>query len=186
MTDGSRQGSAARIYTIGHSNRSMEEFLALLKKFGIHTVADIRKLPGSRMFPHFNGENLADVLPTNDIKYVWIRELGGLRHRVKGADSPNKGLNNAGFRAYADFMDTEEFRDAVGRLLALAFESTTAYMCAEAVFWRCHRRLLSDYLVANGAEVLHILSRSTLTPHTVTKGAVVMSNGRILYPPRDD
>jgi len=182
MTDGNRQAGPVRIYTIGHSSRTLEEFLVLLKRFGIQTIADIRKLPGSRKFPHFNGENLAKVLPTNDIGYVWIKELGGLRHQTKGFDSPNKGLVNAGFRAYADFMGSDEFREAVDKLLALASESTTAYMCAEAVFWRCHRRLLSDFLVANGLEVLHILSSSTLNPHRITEGALVTADGRVLYP----
>lgn len=182
MTGGDRRSDPVRIYTVGHSNRSPEEFLSLLKLFGVQTVADIRRLPGSRKFPHFDSENLAKLLSTEGIGYIWMRELGGLRRQAKGFDSPNKGLENAGFRAYADFMSTDQFREAAGKLLALASESTTACMCAEAVFWRCHRRLLSDYLVANGAEALHILGRSTPSPHTLTKGAVVTPDGIVIYP----
>jgi uncharacterized protein (DUF488 family) len=174
--------SAARVYTIGHSNRSYAEFLELLKEYDIKTLVDIRSLPGSRKFPHFDQKNLQETLPVEGIQYVWMKELGGLRHSSKDFVSPNSGLTNAAFRAYADYMMSEEFHMAIEKLLSLAVSSTTAYMCAEAVYWRCHRRLVSDYLVANGQEVLHIMGKTELTPHRMTDGAVLTSNGLVLYP----
>ena len=176
--------SAARIYAIGHSNRSYADFLELLKEYDIKTLVDIRSMPGSRKFPHFDQVNLQETLPAEGIQYVWMRELGGLRHARKEFMSPNTGLTNPGFRAYADFMASGEFRKAVEKLLVLAASATTAYMCAEAVFWRCHRRLLSDYLVANGVAVLHILGRTHAVAYRMTDGAVIAGNGLVLYPGR--
>ena len=150
-----------RIYTIGHSNRSLEDFLALLKEFDMQALADIRSQPGSRKFPHFNLENLETVLPAHGMRYIWLPKLGGRRKTRKGFDSPNMGLTSPGFRSYADYMGEEEFRQGVVELLSVASESRTAYMCAEALYWQCHRRLLSDYLVAQGVEVLHILGSRT-------------------------
>jgi len=171
-----------RLYTIGHSNRSFEDFLALLKNQDIQTVADIRSLPGSRKFPHFDRENLEKLLPDQGITYVWLPKLGGLRRKARGIDSPNLGLTSPGFRNYADYMMSGEFRDGVQELLTIASKSVTAYMCAEALYWRCHRRLLSDYLVAAGAEVLHILGARSLRPHEMTRGAVITSGRDVIYP----
>lgn len=171
-----------RIYTIGHSNRSIDDFLALLERFGIQTLVDVRSRPGSRSFPHFNRENLAQSLLDNGITYLWMEELGGLRRRVKGFDSPNMGLTTPGFRAYADYMGSQAFQNAVTRLQSAASESTAAIMCAEALYWRCHRRLLSDYLLANGIEVLHILGDRRPTPHSLTPEARIAPGGVLFYP----
>jgi uncharacterized protein (DUF488 family) len=170
------------IYTIGHSNRSLEDFLALLKEFDIRALADIRSQPSSRKFPHFNRENLETVLPGYDVNYLWLPKLGGRRRTRKGFDSPNMGLTSPGFRSYADYMSEEEFRKGVGELLSIASESTMAYMCAEALYWRCHRRLLSDYLVAQGVLVRHILGHKSLRAHEITEGAVVTQEGNVIYP----
>jgi uncharacterized protein (DUF488 family) len=169
------------IYTIGHSNRSWEDFIALLEKFAIRTVADIRSLPGSKKFPHFDRENMGKALFDQGLKYIWLPKLGGLRRVRKGFESPNIGLTNPGFRAYADYMATPEFLDGVEELLNVASESATTIMCAEALYWRCHRRLVSDYLMAHGIEVLHILGLSKLMPHTMTQGAMITPEGHVLY-----
>lgn len=170
------------IYTIGHSNRSLEDFLALLKEFDIQALADIRSHPGSRKFPHFNRESLEAVLPEHGVKYLWLPKLGGRRKTRKGFESPNMGLTSPGFRSYADYMGEEEFRQGVRELLTLASESKTAYMCAEALYWQCHRRLVSDYLVARCVEVLHILGPKSLRPHKLTEGALVTEEGDVIYP----
>ncbi|MHB8205234.1 MAG: DUF488 domain-containing protein [Desulfomonilaceae bacterium] len=170
------------LYTIGHSNRSMEEFLALLKGHDIHALADIRSLPGSNKYPHFNSENLANVLPQNGLQYFWLPKLGGLRRSRKDFPSVNKGLTSRSFRSYADYMATEEFREGVHELVEIASQSATAYMCAEALYWRCHRRLLSDYLVAHGMDVNHILSLKQVSPHKMTQGSLVTPEGLVIYP----
>jgi uncharacterized protein (DUF488 family) len=169
------------IYTIGHSNRSWEDFIALLEKFAIRTVADIRSLPGSKKFPHFDRENMEKSLSGLGLKYIWMPKLGGLRRVQKGFESPNIGLTNQGFRAYADHMTTPEFLEGVDELLILASESATTIMCAEALYWRCHRRLVSDYLVGHGIGVSHILGINNFTSHKTTKGAAVTSEGHVLY-----
>ena len=169
------------IYTIGHSNRSWEDFIALLEKFAIRTVADIRSLPGSKKFPHFDRENMEKSLLDLGLKYVWFPKLGGLRRARKGFESPNIGLTNPGFRAYADYMATPEFLKGVAELLMVASESATAIMCAEALYWRCHRRLLSDYLAGHGIDVSHILGINDLTPHKMTQGAIITPEGHVLY-----
>jgi uncharacterized protein (DUF488 family) len=170
------------IYTIGHSNRSLEDFLALLKEFDIQALADIRSQPGSRKFPHFNLENLETVLPGHGVRYIWLPKLGGRRRTRKGFQSPNMGLTSPGFRSYADYMGEEEFRQGVVELLSVASESRTAYMCAEALYWQCHRRLLSDYLVAQGVVVLHMLGPKNLQSHKITEGALVTQQGNVVYP----
>jgi uncharacterized protein (DUF488 family) len=174
-----------RIYSVGHSNRSLEELLDLLREFDIRTLADIRRFPGSRRLPHFGRENLATVLDEKGVSYVWMENLGGWRHLQAGSSSRNMGLENAGFRAYADYMESHEFREAARKLIELASFAFTAYMCAEALYWRCHRRLLSDYLTAKGLEVVHIMGRGKSAPHTMTKGALVTEEGDVTYPPPD-
>ena len=171
-----------RIYSIGHSNRSMDEFLNLLEEFEIRCVADIRRFPGSRAFPHFGKDNLAKSLADRGIKYAWLEDLGGRRRSRSGSPSPNSGLENPGFRAYADYMASDRFRHAARELMHLASSSQTAYMCAEALYWRCHRRLLSDYLTASGLEVVHVLGLNQSVPHTMTQGAIPTENGGVAYP----
>ena len=166
-----------RIYTIGHSTRSFEELAALLREHGVGRLADIRRYPGSRRYPHFSREALERTLPERGIEYLHLPELGG--RRKGGAESQNTALRNEQFRAYADHMATEEFRSAVDRLLAL--EGPTAVMCAEAVPWRCHRNLLSDDLVRRGVEVVHIIGRGEAKPHEMSRLARV-DGDRVIYP----
>ena len=175
-----------RIFTIGHSNRTWEDFLALLKEFGIETVADIRRYPGSRKFPHFNRESLEGTLKANEINYLWFEALGGRRHGEKNTESKNMGLRSPAFRNYADYMATEEFRGAIGKLLEMATASVTAIMCAEALYWRCHRKLVSDYLALHNVEVKHILEGGKLLEHNLTAGAVVTEGGDVIYPSQAD
>ena len=144
------------LYTIGHSTHSLDEFLGLLARHGIEALADIRRYPGSRKYPHFNRDNLASALPRAGVEYHWFEGLGG-RRKGSGGSPRNLGLRNESFRAYADYMATPEFHEAVGRLLGLAGRKRTAYMCSEGLFWRCHRRLVSDYLLVKGIEVHHIM-----------------------------
>ena len=167
-----------RIYTIGHSTRTFDEFLALLREHGVERLADIRRYPGSRRLPHFSSENLARALPDAGIAYEHVESLGGRRKAV--ANSPNGGLRNEQFRGYADHMGTGEFREALDRLLA--DPRVTAIMCAEAVPWRCHRNMVSDDLLRRGVEVLHIIGPGAARPHTLPKYAR-MEKDRVIYPP---
>jgi uncharacterized protein (DUF488 family) len=165
------------IYTIGHSTRELTDFLALLRENGIKRLADIRRYPGSRRYPHFSKEALARSLPDHGIDYVHIEELGGRRKAME--NSPNTALRNEQFRAYADRMATPEFQTAVDHLLAS--DLRTAYMCAEAVPWRCHRNLLSDDLVRRGIEVVHILGHGERRGHQLN--AIARIDGdRVIYP----
>jgi uncharacterized protein (DUF488 family) len=156
-----------RIWTIGHSTRAIEEFIALLDENGIKLVADVRLLPGSKRYPQFNQDALEHSLGKHGIRYEHFRELGG--RRKPRADSPNTAWRNESFRGYADHMETEEFRRGIERLES--FATPTALMCAEAVWWRCHRALVSDYLKARGLDVLHILAASKTVPHPFTSAA---------------
>lgn len=173
-----------RVFTIGHSNRSFEDFLALLREFEVRAVADIRRYPSSRKFPHFNRETLRKLLSAQGIGYVWLEALGGRRHQAKGDDSPNTGLESPGFRNYADYMATDKFNKAVDELLTTAAASRTAIMCAEKFYWKCHRRLLSDYLFGKGVEVVHIVEPGRTCAHKLTPGAVVAhGSAAVTYPP---
>lgn len=167
-----------RIYTIGHSTRAFEELIALLGEHGITRLADIRRYPGSRRHPHFSKESLQTTLPEHAIDYLHFEDLGG--RRKPAPDSPNTALRNDQFRAYADYMSTPGFHAAVDRLLTS--DKPTAYMCAEAVPWRCHRNLLSDEMVRRGVEVLHILGPGSLRPHELSALAHIEGN-RIVYGP---
>lgn len=167
-----------RIYTIGHSTRTLEEFLALLREHGVTRLADIRRYPGSRRHPHFSGESLQQTLPEHGVDYIHFASLGGRRKPAK--HSPNGAWENPQFRGYADHMGTPEFQQAVDRLLDAG--RPTAYMCAEAVPWRCHRNLLSDELVRREIEVLHILGPGSAQRHTLNKMARV-DRDRVVYPP---
>jgi uncharacterized protein (DUF488 family) len=167
------------VFTIGHSTRTFDEFVALLRAHAIVHLADIRTVPRSRRHPHFSRESLMTSLPAAGIAYRHIAELGGLRHPRR--DSPNRGWRNDSFRGYADHMLTDEFARGVDELLAFA-EEPTAVMCAEAVWWRCHRQLLADALVARGIEVRHISSASSAPPHRLTDFARPREDGGVCYP----
>lgn len=169
------------LFTIGHSTHSLEAFLALLTKHNIERLADIRRFPGSRKFPQFNQDQLATSLPKAGIDYQWIVALGGRRQKLKNESSPNGGLRNESFRNYADYMATEPFRSGVRQLLEEAGQKRTVYMCSESLFWRCHRRLVSDYLLAQGLTVQHIMPSGELHPHILTTGAKV-TRGEVTYP----
>lgn len=149
-------------------------------------VADIRRYPGSRKFPHFNRETLSMFLSRENIEYLWLEGLGGRRHtplETCSSKSPNTGIKNTGFRNYADYMATDEFYQTVQKLISVAAKRKTAVMCAEKLYWKCHRRFLSDYLVAQGTEVLHILESGKTSVHKLTPGAVVTADATVIYPP---
>lgn len=169
----------ATLYTIGHSTRSLVELVAALKAHGIKTLADIRAFPMSRRLPHFNQEALLQSLPEHGIHYVWMKALGGYRKKTR-EDSPHTALRNANFRNYADYTLTPEFEQAMNELLDLAARSATAYMCAERVYFRCHRMIVSDWLVANRHEVLHIDSEEPAKPHKLFNEARVI-DGQLIY-----
>jgi len=171
-----------QLFTIGHSNRSFDEFLSLLKAFEVRVLADIRRYPSSRKFPHFNGEVLRKLLEAEGIRYLWLESLGGRRHTAENDKSPNVGLSSPGFRNYADHMATDEFRAAVEELLSTAASSRTAVMCAEKFYWKCHRRLLSDHLVAQGVQVKHILEPGKAPDHKLTPFAVIGADATVTYP----
>jgi uncharacterized protein (DUF488 family) len=166
------------IWTIGHSTRSLQEFLALLHSFKIEILVDIRNYPGSRRYPHFNKEALEISLPANGIQYIHLKELGGRRKPL--ANSINTAWRNEAFRGYADYMQTDEFKKAIEKLEAIAQKQFTAYMCSEAVWWRCHRALVSDELKSKGWTVMHIMDVDKSTEHPYTKPARVV-NGILRY-----
>jgi uncharacterized protein (DUF488 family) len=171
-----------QLFSIGHSNQPLDRFLGVLAQHQIETLVDIRRFPGSRKYPHWNQENLAASLQEAEIEYHWIEGLGGRRRSKKAAPpSSNLGLRNESFRSYADYMLTEEFHQAAGKLLEIAAHTRTTVMCAEAVYWRCHRRLVSDYLLANNVTVQHIFPTGKIRPHKLTEGGKV-EQGKVTYP----
>ncbi|MDD2196763.1 MAG: DUF488 domain-containing protein [Bacteroidales bacterium] len=169
---------AHTIYTIGHSTHSLADFLTMLLSFNIKIVADIRSLPGSRRFPQFNKESLKISLEETGIQYMHLPDLGG-RRKVK-KDSKNNRWNNDSFRGYADYMETTEFGIAIKRLERIAMEQTTAYMCSEAVWWKCHRSMVSDYLKTKGWRVLHIMATGKVQDHKYTAPARIV-DGNVCY-----
>jgi uncharacterized protein (DUF488 family) len=172
-----------RIWTVGHSTRAIDEFISLIQANDIKLLADVRSLPGSRRYPQFNREMLAGSLGKAGIHYEHFPELGG--RRKPRSDSRNLAWRNASFRGYADYMETEEFRKGVERLLDLAAGAgPTAIMCAEAVWWRCHRSLISDYLKARRIEVMHILDANKTQAHPYTSAARIV-NGELSYAPEN-
>ncbi|MFQ5852110.1 MAG: DUF488 family protein [Candidatus Binatia bacterium] len=173
--------ASTQVFTIGHSNRSMADFLALLQEFEIGALVDIRRFPSSRKFPHFNRGSLQDELARNQIGYSWLEPLGGRRQGASWDSSPNKGLKSTGFRNYADHMLTQEFRSGIEDLLRNAGFQRTTVMCAERFFWKCHRRLLGDYLHSQGIAVHHILEPGKLQKHRLTPEARI-EGGNVLYP----
>jgi uncharacterized protein (DUF488 family) len=166
------------IYTIGHSTRSFDEFLALLRREGVQQLADVRRFPASRRYPHFDRAALAASLASSGIEYSHHPALGG--RRAPRPDSINVGWRNAGFRGYADYMATREFRQALNELVELGWRAPTALMCAEALPWRCHRTLIADALLVRGLDVRHILDATT-SPHSLTRFAVVDGDS-LTYP----
>ena len=169
----------ATLYTIGHSTRTLDELIAALRVHQIQTLVDIRAFPMSRRLPQFNRESLEQTLPAAGIRYVWMKALGGYRKKTL-EESPNIALRNDSFRNYADYMLTREFEHAMAELLALAESSRTAYMCAERLYFRCHRMLVSDWLVAHGHEVRHIDGTGPVKPHTLTAEGRML-DGRLIY-----
>lgn len=167
------------VWTVGHSTRSWEEFVDLLRMYEIQAVADVRKLPGSRRLPQFDQDVLAKNLERDGITYRWFPALGGRRRAHK--DSPNTGWRNVSFRAYADHLESDEFATGFAELLQLAGQARTTLMCAEAVWWRCHRRLIADVLCLRGIEVIHILDATHATHHSIAPPARVVK-GRLTYP----
>ena len=169
----------ATLYTIGHSTRTLNELIEALQAHSIRTLVDIRAFPASRRLPHFNRESLEKTLPAAGIRYVWMKELGGHRKKIS-QDSPNIALRNDSFRNYADYMLTPEFEAAMAKLIALAESSRTAYMCAERVYFHCHRMMVSDWLVSHGHEVQHIDGTGPTRPHRLMDEARVI-DGQLIY-----
>ena len=166
------------VWTIGHSTRTLESFLGLLVDNGIEAVADVRRYPGSRRWPHFARESLASALDGCGLSYLWLPELGG--RRSPRADSTNTAWRSAAFRGYADYMATEAFAEGLDRLVNLACGLRTAVMCAEAVWWRCHRGLIADVLRWLGFDVIHILGPGSTASHPYTAAARIVG-GRLSY-----
>lgn len=170
------------IWTIGHSTRSFEELLLMLQSFNIKLVADVRSYPGSRKFPQFNKDALETSLPQTGIQYVHLKDLGG--RRKVNPDSKNTAWRHAAFRGYADYMETTAFKDGIKELIAGALNQRTAFMCSEAVWWRCHRSLISDYLKVQGWKVMHIMGVGKAEEHPYTAPAKIV-NGKLTYEPDD-
>jgi len=172
-------GVVATLYTIGHSTRTLDEFLVALQAHSIQTLADIRSFPMSRRLPHFNRGSLEKTLPAAGVRYIWLKELGGRRGKIRD-DSPNVALRNDSFRNYADYMLTENFQRGIAELTQLAEQAPTAYMCAERVYFHCHRMLVSDWLVAHGHEVLHIDGTGPVKNHELLAEARIL-DGQVIY-----
>lgn len=174
------------LITIGHSNRSIEEFIALLHASNIEVVADVRKLKGSRKYPHFNEDVLKAELAQANIGYVWFEALSGRRPKSKDiAPEVNALWRNQSFHNYADYALSPQFADALTELIELAKTQTVAVMCAEAVWWRCHRRLIADHVIARGEAVTHVLGPGQAAPAQLTEGAVARDGGTVTYPPAE-
>jgi uncharacterized protein (DUF488 family) len=171
------------VYTVGHSTRSLEEFIFLLQANGIELLADVRTVPKSRSNPQFNRETLLQRLSEAGIEYAYFHELGGWR-RSKLEESPNAGWRSPGFKNYADYMLTEKFQAAIDEFITtIAMVRRAALMCAEALPWRCHRNLISDALTVRGFRVMHIIGKTTVNEHALTSWAVV-SGTSLTYPPQ--
>ena len=170
------------VFTVGHSTLPIEQFIALLKAYGIERLADIRTIPRSRHNPQFNGDALREALDASNIEYALMASLGGLRRPRK--DSPNTGWRNESFRGYADYMQTPEFQQGLQMLIRMSGEKRVAIMCAEAVPWRCHRSLVADALGARGVPVVEILSETSYRMHTLTRFARVEGE-QVTYPPEN-
>jgi uncharacterized protein (DUF488 family) len=168
----------ATVWTLGHSTRSIDAFLALLEHYRIEGIADVRRHPGSRRLPQFGSDALREALATRGIAYAWLPELGGRRRPA--ADSVNRAWRNSSFRGYADHLKSAEFAVGLARLLELASQRRTAMMCAEVLWWRCHRSLVSDVLKVRGIEVLHIQDEQHAVAHPFTAPARLI-DGELSY-----
>jgi len=175
---------SVRVYTVGHSTRPIGEFVDLLRAERVTLVADVRRFPRSRRHPQFNIETLPAALASSGIDYRHFEALGGRRKRTLTDDaSPNTGWETEGFRSYADYAMTAPFREALDVLIGLAQSQLTAMMCAEALWWQCHRRIISDYLLVGGIDVVHMLGPDETKPAVLTPGAEAQADGTIHYPP---
>jgi uncharacterized protein (DUF488 family) len=170
-----------KVWTVGHSTHALEAFVGLLSAHEIEQLIDIRTVPKSRRSPHFNADALATSLPERGVAYRHLAELGGWRRSRE--DSPNGAWRNQSFRGYADYAMGAEFGKGLSELRDLAARGRTAIMCSEALWWRCHRRLVADYLVAGGDTVCHIGSDARVSAHELTPFAVIEADGRLRYPP---
>jgi uncharacterized protein (DUF488 family) len=171
----------ATVFTIGHSTRDLADFSRILQAHDIRLLEDIRAFPASRRYPHYNREQLELWLPEIGVDYIWEKDLGGRRNKQMPRDqSPNVALRNDSFRNYADYMLSPRFQAAVQRLVQRATQRNTVIMCAEALYFRCHRMLVSDYLVSQGHNVLHILDERAPKDHALTKDARIVE-GRLVY-----
>jgi uncharacterized protein (DUF488 family) len=180
LQDGTKMNST--VWTIGHSTRPLETFLALLEHYRIEAVADVRRFPGSRRQPQYAQESLGSALAEDGIAYHWIAALGGRRRPQ--SDSPNTAWRNLQFRGYADYIATKEFEEGVHELLEVAGHLRTAMMCAEAVWWRCHRALIADVLCVRGIQVVHIIDETRSMTHPYTSPARIF-RGRLSYVPTE-
>ena len=171
--------SLVLILTIGHSTRTIDDFLDILRAHSVKRVVDVRTIPRSRHNPQFNQESLPERLKESAIDYVLLKQLGGLRHPK--ADSPNTGWRNSSFRGFADYMQTHEFAEGIDQLVGLAQQGQVAIMCAEILPWRCHRWLIADALLIRGVQVEHIMTIKKRVEHSLTKWAQVEGN-HISYP----
>jgi uncharacterized protein (DUF488 family) len=174
------------VYTIGHSTRPITEFLGLLEQVAVNMLLDVRSIPRSRTNPQFNTDALPETLSVAGISYRHLPALGGLRHRKKGAaPSINTFWRVAAFRNYADYAATEVFRNGLNELITLSRDHCCAVMCAEAVWWRCHRRIIADYLLTQGVPVMHIMGLNKIDPAALTLGARALPDGTLVYPASD-
>src|SRR5579872_5476446 len=175
------------IFTIGHSTRPITEFLSLLQEVGVDLLVDVRSIPRSRTNPQFDADALPETLAAAGISYQHLPALGGLRHRNKSATpSLNTFWQVAAFRNYADYATTEAFRTGLNELRALSRDNCCVIMCAEAVWWRCHRRIIADYLLTQGVPVMHIMGLDKIDPAKVTPGARAQTDGTLAYPAADE
>jgi uncharacterized protein (DUF488 family) len=178
-----RSHPVRRLYTVGHSTRSVDELIEILHSVRVDTLVDIRTIPRSRTNPQFNLEVLPETLAAAKIAYVHLAALGGLRHKSKTVDQAiNAGWRQAAFHNFADYAETDAFREGLRELLDLVSRQICAIMCAEAVWWRCHRRIVADHAIAHGVTVTHLFARDKAEPATLTPFAVVGQDERVSYP----
>jgi uncharacterized protein (DUF488 family) len=170
-------------YTIGHSTRSIDEFVELLRSAGVSRVADIRTVPKSRTNPQYNKETLPESLTAFQVGYDHVAELGGLRGKAQLVPPEQNGFwQNQSFHNYADYALSDRFRIGLERLIVLGRDRPCAMMCSEAVWWRCHRRIVADHLIARGERVFHLMGRDRIEPAKLTEGARIRPSGAVIYP----